>query len=186
VVFQYGRGLAAGDSLGKNGWGWANLDDTQSWRVVLDSVASMGDWKSPPSPTGRKIKTTAGGRKMPKAGDAPVGGGIRPYHQITKNFAMQYELGYEYLDDKNYKGVDGKGKGGLTKVTIAPTLTFDSGFWTRPQLRFFVTYAKWDKGVSDALDGNYDWSTNTLSAGSYSRSGDTDTLNFGVQAEVWF
>ncbi|MGM1330712.1 carbohydrate porin, partial [Klebsiella michiganensis] len=32
VVFQYGRGLAAGDSLGKNGWGWANLDDTQSWR----------------------------------------------------------------------------------------------------------------------------------------------------------
>ena len=26
--------------------------------------------------------------------------GIRPYHQITKNFAMQYELGYEYLDDK--------------------------------------------------------------------------------------
>lgn len=22
--------------------------------------------------------------------------GIRPYHQITRNFAMQYELGYEY------------------------------------------------------------------------------------------
>lgn len=73
--------------------------------------------------------------------------GIRPYHQITRNFAMQYELGYEYLDDKNYKGVNGKGKGGLTKVTVAPTLTFDSGFWARPQLRFFVTYAKWDKGV---------------------------------------
>ena len=40
---QYGKGLAAGDSLGKNGWGWANLENTQSWRVVLDSVASMGD-----------------------------------------------------------------------------------------------------------------------------------------------
>lgn len=50
----------------------------------------------------------------------------------------------------------------------------------------FVTYAKWDKGVSDALDGNYDWSTNTISAGGYSRSGSTDTVNFGVQAEVWF
>ncbi len=78
---------------------------------------------------------------------------------------MQYELGYEYLDDKNYKGVNGKGKGGLTKVTVAPTLTFDSGFWARPQLRFFVTYAKWDKGVSDALDGNYNWDTNTITAG---------------------
>ncbi|MET2612316.1 carbohydrate porin, partial [Klebsiella pneumoniae] len=112
--------------------------------------------------------------------------GIRPYHQITRNFAMQYELGYEYLDDKNYKGVNGKGKGGLTKVTVAPTLTFDSGFWARPQLRFFVTYAKWDKGVSDALDGNYNWDTNTITAGGYSRSGSTDTVNFGVQAEVWF
>jgi sucrose porin len=78
---------------------------------------------------------------------------------------MQYEVGYEYLDDENYKGVNGKGKGGLTKVTVAPTLTFDSGYWSRPQLRFFVTYAKWDKGVSDALDGNYDWSTNTITAG---------------------
>ncbi|WP_036817142.1 carbohydrate porin, partial [Photobacterium sanctipauli] len=35
-VFQYGEGLAAGDSLGKNGWGWANLDDTRSWRGALD------------------------------------------------------------------------------------------------------------------------------------------------------
>ena len=87
---------------------------------------------------------------------------------------------------KNYKGVNGKGKGGLTKVTVAPTLTFDSGFWARPQLRFFVTYAKWDKGVSDALDGNYNWDTNTITAGGYSRSGSTDTVNFGVQAEVWF
>ena len=65
-------------------------------------------------------------------------------------------------------------------------LTFDSGFWARPQLRFFVTYAKWDKGVSDALDGNYNWDTNTITAGGYSRSGSTDTVNFGVQAEVWF
>ncbi|MCZ4149490.1 hypothetical protein BZG21_34300, partial [Escherichia coli] len=55
-----------------------------------------------------------------------------------------------------------------------------------PQLRFFVTYAKWDKGVSDALDGNYNWDTNTITAGGYSRSGSTDTVNFGVQAEVWF
>ncbi|MGQ7123323.1 hypothetical protein ACUN9Z_37160, partial [Escherichia sp. HC-CC4] len=35
-------------------------------------------------------------------------------------------------------------------------------------------------------DGSYDWGTGTISAGGYSRSGETDTLNFGVQAEVWF
>lgn len=30
LALQYGKGLAAGDSLGKNGWGWANLENTQS------------------------------------------------------------------------------------------------------------------------------------------------------------
>ncbi|MCV5005320.1 carbohydrate porin, partial [Escherichia coli] len=30
------------------------------------------------------------------------------------------------------------------------------------------------------------WDTNTITAGGYSRSCSTDTVNFGVQAEVWF
>ncbi len=43
LALQYGKGLAAGDSLGKNGWGWANWKTPSPRRVVLDSVASMGD-----------------------------------------------------------------------------------------------------------------------------------------------
>ncbi len=55
--------------------------------------------------------------------------------------------------------------------------------WARPQLRF-VTYAKWDKGVSDALDGNYlgyqyHHRRRVFPQWLY------DTVNFGVQAEVW-
>lgn len=187
-VVQYGRGLAAGDSLGKNGWGWANLDDTQSWRLILDGLAALDN--------GWEVSTFAYYQQDKNyrwwSSDSEGWGrtswvaGVRPYQQITKNFAMQYEVGYEYLDDKNYKGVEGKGKGGLTKVTVAPTLTFDSGYWSRPQLRLYATWAKWDKGVSDALDGNYDWSTNTIGSGGYSRSGKSDTLNVGIQGEVWF
>jgi sucrose porin len=188
-VAQLGKGLAAGDSLGKNGWGWSNLDDTKSWRLVLDGLASLGN--------GWDVSTFAFYQKDKNyrwwTGDMEGWGrsmwvaGVRPQQQITKNFAMQYEVGYEYLDDDNFKGVSGsKGKGGMTKATIAPTLTFDSGFWSRPQLRLFATYAKWDEGVADAIDGNYDWGSGTLSAGSYSRSGKTDTWNFGVQGEVWF
>ncbi|MBM6532763.1 carbohydrate porin, partial [Klebsiella pneumoniae] len=30
IALLYWKGLAAGDSLGKNGWGWANLENTQS------------------------------------------------------------------------------------------------------------------------------------------------------------
>ncbi len=45
--------------------------------------------------------------------------GIRPY-QITRNFAMQYELGYEYRMTKTTKSKRQR-QGGLTKVTVAPT-----------------------------------------------------------------
>lgn len=187
VAVQYGRGLGAGNSLGKNGWGWANLDDTQSWRVVLDGIASLGNWDISTFAFYQKDKNYRWWTSSDEGwGRSSWVAGVRPYQQITKNFAMQYELGYEYLDDDNYKGVGGKTKGGLTKVTVAPTLTFDSGYWNRPQLRFFVTYARWDKGVSDALDSTYDWNTNTLTPGGYTRNGQNDTWNFGVQAEVWF
>lgn len=186
-VVQYGRGLAAGDSLGKNGWGWANLEDTASWRMILDAVAAMGSWDISTFAYVQKDKNYRWWSSDKNGwGRTSWVAGIRPYQQITKNFAMQYELGYEYLDDENYNGINGKGKGGLTKITVAPTLTLSSGYFSRPQLRAFVTYAKWDSGVADALDGNYNWDADTLSPGSYSRSGSTDTINFGIQAEVWF
>lgn len=30
-VLQYGKGLVVGDLLGKNGWGWVNLENIQFW-----------------------------------------------------------------------------------------------------------------------------------------------------------
>jgi sucrose porin len=176
AVMQYGTGMAAGDSLGKNGWGFANSEDTTSTRLVFDGLANItkslelstfafyqtdedyspwSDWSSP---------TTRGYDRDIFAI------GVRPHHQITKNFAMQYELGYENVSEK----VDGGADGGLFKATIAPTLMLESGYWARPQIRAFVTYAQWDDGASQNLDEGY------------TRGGDTDTLTFGVQAEVWF
>jgi sucrose porin len=172
IAYQYGKGLASGDTLGKNGWGWANLDETQSHRIVFDGVVNAAD--------NVEVSTFAYAQKDTDfrewSGSAQgwdrelYAIGFRPHHQIIENFAMQYELGYEYRDE-NQPG--NEIKGGLVKATIAPTITFESGFWSRPQLRFFATYAKWDDGVKQLLE-----------ARGY-RNG-TDTLNFGVQAEVWF
>lgn len=172
AVFQYGTGLAAGDSLGKNGWGFANSSGTKSWRGVLDGMASLGkvdvatfafyQSDSDYAPWTNAVEGAGNDRDLWAVG-------FRPQHQITANFAMQYELGYEYM---NVKGTDVKG--GMTKATIAPTLTFESGFWSRPQLRVFATYAKWDNGLASKLDKGY------------TRNGDTDTLNFGMVGEVWF
>jgi len=176
VVLQHGEGMAAGDSLGKNGWGFANSEDTKSTRIVFDGLVNLADnvemstfafyqtdsdyapWSDWSQPT-----TKGYDREIYAIG-------VRPHHQITTNFAMQYELGYENSLEKKDGGADG----GLVKATIAPTLTLETGFWARPQLRAFVTYAKWDEGVSGLVDAGY------------TRDGQKDTLNFGVQAELWF
>ncbi len=170
AVFQYGEGLAAGDSLGKNGWGWANRDETRSWRAVLDGLASFGDIEVSTFAYYQADKDYHDNKWDGRKNDVNRWAiGARPFHQIARNFAMQYELGYEYYDNTT-TGMSG----GMTKATIAPTITFESGFWTRPQLRAFVTAAKWDEAINERMHE------------SYVRNGQTDALNFGVQAEVWF
>jgi len=175
ITMQYGEGLAAGDSLGKNGWGFGNVKDAKSTRVVFDGLANVSDsWflstfafyqkDSDYNPWNTYSTGTTGiDRDIYSIG-------VRPQHQITKNFAMQYEFGYEHVKEEVADGADG----GLYKMTIAPTLMLESGFWARPQIRVFMTYAKWDDGAASKIDSGY------------TRNGDTDTLNFGVQAEVWF
>jgi len=173
---QYGQGLAAGNSLGKNGWGWANLQDTKSIRVTFDGMYSIAgldvatfafyqadrdfrDW------TG---KATGWDRSLYAVG-------VRPYQQLAKYVAMQYELGYEYYDESDGASQGRTNmKGGMVKATIAPTFAFGDGFWSRPSLRTYITYAKWQSGVAGRIDPGY-----TL-------SGKTSTLNFGVQGEIWF
>ncbi|MFQ7389069.1 MAG: carbohydrate porin [Escherichia sp.] len=154
VVFQHGRGLAAETRWVKTvGAGQTStIPNHGAWCWI---TWPLGDWEISTFAYYQKDKTTAGGRKTPKAGAHQLGVGSA---RTSKSPKLRHAVraGYEYLDDKNYKGVDGKGKGGLTKVTIAPTLTLIPAS-DAPAAALFVTYAKWDK-VSDALDGNYDWS----------------------------
>lgn len=176
IAVQYGQGLASGDSLGKNGWGFANSEDTKSTRVVFDGLANLSDsWELS---TFAFYQSDSDYSPWSDWSDASNVGydrdsfaiGVRPHNQITTNFAMQYELGYEHIKEDKVDGADG----GFYKVTIAPTLMLETGFWARPQIRAFVTYAKWDDEAAAKIDSGY------------TRNGDTDTLNFGVQAEVWF
>ncbi|PRX28629.1 sucrose porin [Orenia metallireducens] len=91
--------------------------------------------------------------------------GARFVNYVTKNFAMQYELGYESRDE------DGQDKQSVTKFTVAPTIKWDSSFWARPELRVFVTYAKPDnRGFDDGV--NYD--------------DDEAAITYGVQTELWW
>lgn len=98
--------------------------------------------------------------------------GARPVYKVNKNFELQFEAGYDWIDVEDTK--NGDKDGGLWKVTFAPTFKLDTdAFWGRPEIRTFVTYANWSTELEDLNDDLTSYSSQ-------------DGLNFGVQAEVWF
>lgn len=62
----------------------------------------------------------------------------------------------------------------LNKITIAPTLSVGSDFWSRPELRLYVTKANWNTAAALA------------NAASFGAGGKTSTTMVGVQYEIWW
>jgi maltoporin len=98
--------------------------------------------------------------------------GIRPVYDFTELYGIAFEAGYDYteLDD----GRDGS----LMKFTIAPQITPDIGFFSRPAIRLFFTYAAWsdDYSTGDA----------ETSIGGNTYKDDTSGISYGVQVESWW
>lgn len=104
--------------------------------------------------------------------------GGRASYALTKNFKLVSELGYMQ------KKPDGSDTQKLTKFTFAPTLSVGSGFWARPELRLYVTTAKWNAAANDAAGIN---TTTGLPNGLTGlQNGKTKGTSFGAQAEIWF
>jgi maltoporin len=93
--------------------------------------------------------------------------GGRVSYGVTKNFKFVTELGYSQA--KPQGGQTAK----LTKLTLAPTLAVDSGFWSRPEFRLYVTHASWN-----AAAGNV--------TGQAAYVGKTSGTSYGAQIEWWF
>jgi maltoporin len=102
-----------------------------------------------------------------------VSAGIRPYYWLWGPFAIQGAAAFAYLNNNRRTGA-GFGDGGALGIfTIAPTIKPRGGFFTRPEIRAFATFAVWSDDYQGAIGGtpyankNYGWV-------------------FGVQAETWF
>lgn len=95
---------------------------------------------------------------------------VRPQYNFTRNLALQAEFGFETGDTWNTDG-------SVMKLTVAPTITLDdTSFWTRPQLRAFVTIGSWDKDLTNG------WNSVTNDP-----SSDKDGITtYGVQMEAWW
>ncbi len=103
-----------------------------------------------------------------KTDSASVGG--RVSYAFTKNFKLLAELGY------SQKKPVGGATQSMTKFTLAPTLSIGPDFWNRPELRLYVTTAKWNAAANAAATGGV----------TGLKDGKTRGTSVGAQVEIWF
>jgi len=161
---QYAQG-----SAGLNG-NFGNLtdgSDVKSIRAVESITWQKGRLGGQAMAMFQQDKSNAAG----KVDSSSLGG--RLSWAFTKNFKLLGELGY------SQKKPDGGPTQKLTKFTIAPTLSTGPGLFSRPELRLYVTTAKWNDAANAAAgpDGliNVPGNGNKTSGTSY-----------GAQVEIWF
>lgn len=97
---------------------------------------------------------------------------------INENFELQYEATWQSMNLSPHGWASrNKVSGNVAKLTFAPTLKpFTNDFFLRPELRAFVTYMDWSKGLN-----NY---SNTDAFGLNGFNG--SEWQFGIQMETWF
>lgn len=101
--------------------------------------------------------------------------GIRPVYALHEHFKLQLDIGRDRISPAG-----GGPAQHLTKVTFAPTITAGKGFWERPELRLFATYARWNEAAQAAATPGSPLSRTGVFGGS------TNGISFGVQLEHWF
>lgn len=169
VALQYGEGPGTG--LGNTGD--VTLDRTnRSWRAV-----EYFDWKMSEKWSGqvqavyqKDIRDDGGSQEWTSVG-------VRPIYAITNQFKIVTEIGRDQIEAS-----DGTRK--LTKFTVAPTWSPKGpGFWDRPEIRFYYTYAWWNDVAQRAADAIAEGSA-LSTTGPF--EGANHGSNFGAQVEYWW
>lgn len=162
TALQYGSGSASNLVF-------AYPDNTansskKSWRIVHQTQAQFGpDWSGMVTAVYQKQKDNYSWLSL----------GVRPVYHVTDNIKIQAELGMDRVKP------DGGKARTLTKLTVAPTLVAGRGFWTRPEIRLFYTYAKWNKEARDQWGG--------VAGGTAGKFGmATSGSTIGFQVEGWW
>ncbi|MGE8295352.1 MAG: maltoporin [Pseudomonas sp.] len=168
-ALQYGRGPGTG--LGYTGD--PTLDSSnRSWRLV-----EFFDFQMTPR-LGGQVELVYQKDKRPDGADQnwlSIGG--RTSYAFTEQFKLVGEIGRDQVEAPG-------GTRKLTKFTIAPTWSpAGPGFWERPEIRLYYTYASWNRAAQQAANLLADGSAlSENGAFGSARHGS----NFGVQVEYWW
>ena len=111
--------------------------------------------------------------------------GVRPMFKWTPIMSTLLEVGYDNV--KSQKTDDTNSQ---YKITLAQQWQAGDSIWSRPAIRVFATYAKWDEKWGYANNDSGAGYTsgvayNDTSAKTFSR-GDNDEWTFGAQMEIWW
>ena len=111
--------------------------------------------------------------------------GVRPMFKWTPIMSTLLEVGYDNV--KSQKTGDSNNQ---YKITLAQQWQAGDSIWSRPAIRLFATYAKWDEkwGYANGDSGagyTSGVAYNDTSAKTFSR-GDSDEWTFGAQMEIWW
>lgn len=178
MAMHYQKGLFAGGSnilwvqyaqgsAGLNGnFGTLTADSSTKGLRVLDAITwqagplsgqTLALWEKDKAPDAlgvvrQQTNTSIGGRLA---------------YALTRNFKILGELGHSTI--KPESGATQT----LTKFTFAPTLTIGPNFYDRPELRLYVTHARWNSAAGNVT-------------GQPAFAGKTSGTSVGAQVDVAF
>jgi maltoporin len=201
LAFQYGMGSAAPMNPYP---GAGATSDAQQWRIVDHLIyephakisgALVFVYQDKDRVYENPVVNAANASGVEFAGDSSKSWtvGTRAAYHFTDYVKTSLELGYTNLKPQKAYASGGpytnKDERDLFKVTLAPTLTPAPGpggkFWTRPELRLFVTYASWNDASRDAgLAGGQAGCVDDTTTATFDC--DTDGVTFGAQVEAWW
>jgi len=82
--------------------------------------------------------------------------GTRPAFWIADNIALQGQFSGQYESNNNIPGFPGFGKSGWLGIfDVGPVIKPKGGYYTKPEIRFFATYADWSnslKGMATPIE----------------------------------
>jgi maltoporin len=181
LAFQYATGMLAPMS---NYPQYGNKSASKSWRVVETFVFQPTEKVSGMFTLVYADRTARYGGTGPWDSAKELSVGVRPQYHFSEIFKLAAEVGYQQITPKDKASGT---SGALTKFTLAPTISPPAGpagaFFTRPELRAFVTVAQWDKGAQQWNMAGAGWGApDGNGAFGHAKSGTT----FGFQVESWF
>ena len=113
--------------------------------------------------------------------------GVRPMFKWTPIMSTLLEVGYD-----NVKSQQTGDRNDQYKITLAQQWQAGDSIWSRPAIRVFATYAKWDEKwgyVKTDSEGNFSStaaSNSTVTPFGTTSRGDSDEWTFGAQMEIWW